>query len=49
MDPQTSGGLLMAVPAVRLGDFQSICAEQGQPAWVIGKLLPVKASRFYPK
>lgn len=35
-DPQTSGGLLLAIPAARLADFQKICAEQGQPAWVVG-------------
>jgi selenide,water dikinase len=35
-DPQTSGGLLLAIPAARLADFQRVCAEQGQPAWVVG-------------
>lgn len=35
-DPQTSGGLLMAIPAARLADFQKTCAEQDQPAWVVG-------------
>jgi selenide,water dikinase len=35
-DPQTSGGLLMAIPAARLADFQHLCAERGQMAWVIG-------------
>jgi selenide,water dikinase len=37
-DPQTSGGLLMAIPAERWADFQRICAEQNQPAWVIGQV-----------
>lgn len=37
-DPQTSGGLLMAVPAERLADFQSICTERDQPAWVVGQV-----------
>ncbi len=37
-DPQTSGGLLMAIPAERLADFQHICAEREQPAWVVGQV-----------
>ena len=38
-DPQTSGGLLLAIPAERLADFQNICAERRQPAWVIGQVV----------
>lgn len=38
-DPQTSGGLLLAVPAERLADFQRICAERNQPVWVIGQVV----------
>lgn len=38
-DPQTSGGLLMAIPAERLADFQSICAERNQPVWVVGQVI----------
>ena len=39
-DAQTSGGLLLAVPANRLDDFLSICRSDGraQPAWVIGQV-----------
>lgn len=37
-DPQTSGGLLLAVPADRLDDFRSICADLSQPTWVIGRV-----------
>jgi selenide,water dikinase len=37
-DPQTSGGLLIAVPSERLDDFQSACTEDGrnQLSWVVG-------------
>ncbi len=35
-DAQTSGGLLLAVPADRLDDFRNICADLNQPNWVIG-------------
>jgi selenide,water dikinase len=40
-DPQTSGGLLLAVPAGRLDDFLSACQVDGrnQPAWVIGEVI----------
>ncbi len=38
-DPQTSGGLLLAVPQERLADFQRACAEQEQATWVIGKVI----------
>jgi selenide,water dikinase len=37
-DPQTSGGLLLALPPERLADFLSACAERGQPAWVVGQV-----------
>ena len=37
-DPQTSGGLLLAVPSERLNDFQNACAEQEQTAWVVGQV-----------
>jgi selenide,water dikinase len=47
-DPQTSGGLLLAVPAERLADFQSICAEQDQPAWVIGQVVPGSGIEVLP-
>jgi selenide,water dikinase len=35
-DPQTSGGLLVAVPAGRLQTFLDFCAGRSQDAWVIG-------------
>lgn len=36
-DPQTSGGLLMAVPAERLEGLLARAAEIDQPVWVIGE------------
>lgn len=38
-DPQTSGGLLMAVPAAKLDAFLARAKEMDQPAWVIGEVV----------
>ena len=38
-DPQTSGGLLVAVPPAGLDRFLRFCAERDQPAWVIGEVV----------
>ena len=38
-DPQTSGGLLVAVPPEHLDVFRAFCAERGQAAWVIGDVV----------
>jgi selenide,water dikinase len=38
-DPQTSGGLLLAVPADRLDAFQQRAQELDQPVWVIGDVV----------
>jgi selenide,water dikinase len=38
-DPQTSGGLLLAVPAERMAAFQARAAALNQPAWVIGEVV----------
>jgi len=38
-DPQTSGGLLMAVPPGKLGAMLSRADEIGQSLWVIGEVL----------
>jgi selenide,water dikinase len=35
-DPQTSGGLLLAVPAAALERFTALCASRGQAVWEIG-------------
>lgn len=38
-DPQTSGGLLLAIPAEGLARFQAFCTAQNQPAWTIGEVI----------
>ncbi len=38
-DPQTSGGLLLAVPPERLAGWLARAAEEGQPAWEIGEVI----------
>ena len=37
-DPQTSGGLLLAVPSERVDVFLERCKAHQQPAWVIGQV-----------
>lgn len=39
-DPQTSGGLLLSVPASKLDEFLAKAAAIKQPAWVIGEVIP---------
>ena len=38
-DPQTSGGLLIAVPNERVQSLLSFCAERDQPAWIVGDVV----------
>jgi selenide, water dikinase len=38
-DPQTSGGLLLAVPGSKSDSFRSRANDLGQPAWVIGEVI----------
>jgi selenide, water dikinase len=38
-DPQTNGGLLLAVPSERLSDFTARAAALDQPVWVVGDVL----------
>jgi selenide,water dikinase len=38
-DPQTSGGLLLALPNEREESFLRFCAERDQPAWLIGDVV----------
>jgi selenide,water dikinase len=35
--PETSGGLLLAVPPDRLAELQALGAEAGQAVWVVGE------------
>jgi selenide,water dikinase len=35
-DPQTSGGLLVAVTPERADVFLAFCGERDEPTWVIG-------------
>jgi selenide,water dikinase len=37
--PETSGGLLIALPPEELGPFQDRCAAVEQPVWVVGDVL----------
>jgi len=37
--PETSGGLLIAVPMERLATLLGLCAAAGQPAWPIGEVM----------
>ncbi len=46
--PETSGGLLIALPAERLSDFLTRCAEAGQPAWHIGEVAPGSGIVVFP-
>jgi selenide,water dikinase len=41
-DAQTSGGLLLAVPAGRVDDFLRVCQEHQQQAWLIGEVIEGK-------
>jgi selenide, water dikinase len=38
-DPQTSGGLLAAVPPLAQAEFIEYCAQRGQEVWVIGQVV----------
>jgi selenide,water dikinase len=37
--PETSGGLLAAIPAAKAERLMSLFAEAGHPCWVIGEVV----------
>jgi selenide,water dikinase len=47
-DPQTSGGLLLAVPANRVADFLAECARRDQSAWQVGEVAPGRGIEVLP-
>ena len=47
-DPQTSGGLLLAVPANELVNFQAACADLNQTNYVIGQVTTGSGIEVHP-
>jgi len=47
-DPQTSGGLLLAVPPAQVSSFESGCAALNQPCWVVGQVAEGHGIEVYP-
>lgn len=41
-DAQTSGGLLLAVPEVKVDEALGLLAAKGETGWVVGRVLPLK-------
>lgn len=39
IDPQTSGGLLLAVPREKRADFESRMQARGEPCWFVGEVI----------
>ena len=39
-DPQTSGGLLLGVPEDKVMDLLAAAQNMGQPAWLVGEVVP---------
>jgi selenide, water dikinase len=44
-DPQTSGGMLMAVPAEKMDEFMAAAGEIDQSVWNIGEVVPGEGIR----
>jgi len=47
-DPQTSGGLLLGVPQAKVSEFLSAAKGIGQPAWLVGEVVPGDQIRVNP-
>ena len=47
-DPQTSGGLLLAVPAEQAGTFMDRAGALNQPAWIVGEVLEGEGLEVLP-
>jgi selenide,water dikinase len=47
-DPQTSGGLLLAVPSEIEKDFLTSAERLAQPVWKIGEVIPGKGITVFP-
>ena len=48
-DPQTSGGLLMVVPAAQLGALERALDSRGVPHWVIGEVIQEDTTEHRPQ
>jgi selenide,water dikinase len=48
-DPQTSGGLLLCVPAEKLEAFLARAQEMEQPLWVVGEVRAGEGIEVTPK
>ena len=46
-DPQTSGGLLFAVPADRAGEVESLFSTAGETAWRVGEVVQGEGVEVY--
>jgi selenide,water dikinase len=46
-DPQTSGGLLFAVPADRAGEVESLFSSARETAWRVGEFVPGEGVEVY--
>ena len=46
-DPQTSGGLLIAVPAGQAEELQKKLREEGLPAGITGEIIEKEETKIY--
>lgn len=47
-DPQTSGGLLMAVPPAQAAAFEAEAGARNQPVWAVGEVVPGDSIEVLP-